>query len=591
MRVLVHRWDVRGPLPEAAIAEIQRAHRLRNALVEIERDHAEAVQGIWATHPEVARSEAALVAATELVEVQREALAAMKKAGLPSDLAVAAMKEARQDRKEAKVVQRAAKDAAYAAVKPLMVRAREVRKAAQKALYRTFVDQGLYWATYNAVRDHHETAVKQVAAKRKKGLPADLRFHRWEGEGTIAVQLQRQAGDPQRTMAALGGDTSKWHNVARLDGYPADPASLEKRDWRRLARNGEVSLTFRIGSKEHSDMVTVPVAVDRPVPPEADIVGLQVTRRLVGGKERASVAVTMRLPDVVPPIVGRRVALHLGWRRMADGSIRVAAVKGAPLPPPELVEAGVARHYGDWAEVRIPGSWQTWDEQLAGVAARRDQSHNVAKAGLAAWLGAQSNPPQVLGRDGEPRALLGADVERWRSPSRLARLTLDWRNDTTIDPAMMKWLEDWRRQDHHLWQWHAHATDRLAARRLDAWRKVAKWVCGGAIEVVVDEWGVPSLVKRGGMEAERDYAAEAVRRMARLAAPGLLRAQVVRAAGSVGAEVVVPAAGQPPVHLACGAEVPESVRHVTECPACRVAFDRDHERLLWMLATSAPVAA
>ena len=42
-RIIVHRWDVRAPLPGPVVDEIRRAHRLRNDLVQVEREHADAV--------------------------------------------------------------------------------------------------------------------------------------------------------------------------------------------------------------------------------------------------------------------------------------------------------------------------------------------------------------------------------------------------------------------------------------------------------------------------------------------------------------------------------------------------------------------
>lgn len=599
-RVIVHQWHVRAPLPGPVIDEIHRAHRLRNDLVEIDRTHAERVAEIWGAHPDVAATEAALAEADEAVEAARQAVADAKKAargaaprGLRDELTAA-----RAARREAKTAQRAAKDAAYPQVKPAMVAARDERKAAQKALYRAHVDAGLYWASFNAVRDHHETAVKRVAALRKQGRPADLRFHRWTGEGTIAVQLQRAADKPPRTIGVLSDDRSPWRNVARIEGYPDAPDRLERRDWRRIARQGQVHLTFRLGSGEHAQTVTIPVAVDRPVPPDADIVGLQVTRRLVGGKERASVAVTMRVADTPQVTSGRRVAMHLGWRTMGDGSIRVAVVRGAAPPPAHLVDAGVVRDHRDWAEVRVPASWVDLDQRHAAVASRRDQAHHVALAGLCDWLATRPEPPEVPGRGGDPEPLLAHHVRQWRSPSRLAWLTRLWR-DTPPDDAddLVVRLEAWCRQDHHLWQWHAHGSDGLAGRRLDAWRKVARWVADGAAVVTVDEWDVPPLVRTPDIADDASHAeriaAESGRRSARLAAPGMLRAQAVRAAGAVGAEVVaadLAGAG----HYGCGGELdPEQRRssHLVDCLACGVTVDQDHNRLLWMTAASGGVAA
>ena len=180
-RIIVHRWDVRAPLPGPVVDEIRRAHRLRNDLVQVEREHADAVAAVWSHHPDVAASEAAVAAAEEAVGAALDAVAvAKKRSGTPKAPRdeTAALKAARVARREATAARRAAKEAAYPAVKAAMVEARLARRAKVKALYRVHVDAGLYWASFNAVRDHHETAVRAVAARRKAGQAAEMRFRR-----------------------------------------------------------------------------------------------------------------------------------------------------------------------------------------------------------------------------------------------------------------------------------------------------------------------------------------------------------------------------------------------------------------------------
>jgi len=587
-RIIVHRWDVRAPLPGPVVDEIRRARRLRNDLVQVEREHADAVAAVWSHHPDVAASEAAVAAAEEAVGAALDAVAvAKKRSGTPKAPRdeTAALKAARVARREATAARRAAKEAAYPAVKAAMVEARLARRARVKALYRVHVDAGLFWASFNAVRDHHETAVRAVAARRKAGQAAEMRFRRWTGEGTIAVQLQRQAGAPKRSPAMLADPTSPWRNVAALADYPDRAAreAMTVADWRRHARRGVTKLTIRLGSGDHATHVTLPVAVGRPLPADADIVGLQLTRRLVAGKERASVAVTMRVPHV-EPADGPPVGIHLGWRSMPDDTIRVAVVEGPAAPPSELVDAGVVRWWSTWGEVRVPASWVDEDRRLAAVAAQRDQNHNVAKAKLIDWLAVEPEPPAIVwpGRE-EAEPLTVQAVRSWRSPRRLASLTgLVCAGQGGLPASLVSDLEAWRRQDAHLWQWHAHGTDQLAARRLDAWRKVARWVCSDAGIVGVDEWSVPELVSRPDITEDRDWQADAARRNARLAAPGLLRAQVARAAASRGA-AVVPVALEAAAHRGCGGILDrEQARRSArvECRECGAMVDQDRNAVL-----------
>lgn len=592
-RVVVHRWDVRAPLPEPLVAEVRRAHHLRNDLVQVEREHAEAVARVWAEHPEVAETEVAVDEADAGVEAARKALAEAKKlsgaAKAPAEL-TAALRSARKAKRDATARRREAKSAAYAAMKPAMVAARSERKAKIKALYRAWMDRGLYWATFNHVRDHHETAVRQIAARRKAGKSADLRFARWTGEGTIAVQLQRQAGEPQRTPGVLADPEGPWRNVARLVDYPTadEQQAMSKADWRRHARRGVTQLVLRYGSGDHADWATLPVAIGRPIPNDADIVGIQLTRRLIAGKERATVAVTMRLP-LVAPQTGQLVAMHTGWRSMPDGTIRVAVVDGCSEPPVELIDQGIVRWWSTWGEIRVPARWVDEDRRLAAIAAQRDSNHNQMKARLIDHLDGVSEPVLVTWGDGaDAERLEPHHVKLWRSPRRLAQLATRARQGhvTGLRAEIRTDLDAWRRQDHHLWQWHAHATDQLVARRKDFWRKAANWIVSSAGGVVTDEWAIPALTARPDITEDRDWQADHARRNARLASPGLLRAQLARAAGQRGIEILKRPT-ETRAHAHCGGllnldQLERSV--LAECAACGTTVDQDHNALTQMRA-------
>lgn len=579
-RIVVHRWDVRAPLAPEVVEEINRAHRLRNRLVEIDKAHELAKAEVWARHPEVAHANSAVDEASEAVKAANDAVAAWKVANgstrPPADLRDARA-AARRALKEAKATRKAVRDAAYPAVKAGMVEARRIRDEAVKAQYRVSVDDGLYHASYNDVRAKHDVAVRRIASQRGQGKAAELRFHRWQGEGTITVQLVRQAGKPARTAEMLGSEKSPWRNVLALIDYPtsAEWASMSKSDVRRHARGGVTRLRWRIGSGEHASIVELPVAVGRPIPDGADIVAAQLTRRVVAGKERASVAVTMRVPHVTPITEGPAVSVHIGWRALGDGAIRTAVVSGCSAPPDELVDAGVVRWHGTWGEVVAPASWRARDERLAGVASTRDKAHNIAKAALVEWLIEHPDKANVIGRGG-PEPLLPHRVTQWRSPAHLAKLTID--HPAWMPPELHATLEAWRRQDHHLWQWHANGTDALVARRLDLWRKVANWIANGAAVVTVDEWSVSDLTVRAD---DSDRQEDAARRQARLASPGLLRSQIKRAVGAAGGQMADHEANYQ-THYGCGGVLDAEARKtsvVVPCGRCGLHVDQDHNAL------------
>ena len=190
-------------------------HDLRNKLTEIELAYQEAVAAAWAAHPEVAaaqqRFDEAAAAVAVLEERARADRARNRTARLDPD-AVAELKQARAARHAGRQEVAGLKERYYTSIEPVIVAADQVRVAAIKASYAEAVDGGLYWATVNDVTAYHQARVARVTAKRQAGTAAQVRFSRWRGEATIAVQLQRRQGDPPRRPALLadtgGGD--KW---------------------------------------------------------------------------------------------------------------------------------------------------------------------------------------------------------------------------------------------------------------------------------------------------------------------------------------------------------------------------------------------
>ena len=89
--------------------------------------------------------------------------------------------------------------------------------ADQKQLYRRYCqDNDLYWATYNDVFRNHKTAVQRIRRQRLQGRPATLRHHRFDGTGTITVQLQRTAAMPPSSPRLLSDPEGRYRNFLVL---------------------------------------------------------------------------------------------------------------------------------------------------------------------------------------------------------------------------------------------------------------------------------------------------------------------------------------------------------------------------------------
>ena len=86
------------------------------------------------------------------------------------------------------------------------------------------------------------------------------------------------------------------------------------------------------------------------------------------------------------------------------------------------------------------------------------------------------------------KELLKPEDKRWRSFSRLQRLYREWRiNRVAGDDEAFLAMEQWARQDLHLYQWARSMQTRFRNRTLDTFRKEAARICSTYTTVYVDD--------------------------------------------------------------------------------------------------------
>lgn len=577
----VYQFGLLGDLPAAAIAELRRAHQAQNKLVEFHLDHADRVRKVWETRPELAELaqtvDEADSAVHELVETAKKQRVARRTTRPDADTK-RELAAARKTLREAKAAYREAKAVAYPTLEPLLAEANSHRKAAIKAHYRVAVDDGLYWATWNEVVAHHETARKQIAQKRKNGLPADLRFRRWDGTGTLAVQLQRETGSPARTPATIADPDGRWQNVAHLTPAhdPTHWAQLSRPEQRK-ARHG--TFRWRIGSGEHATMVEMPVLVHRPIPPDADITMIRISRRILAGKPKVTISVIARIPSVPQRVRGQIAAVHTGWRVLPDDSLRVAIIDAPHLAPPPAGCAHVVRWHDGWGEVIVPPSWRHVWERTSQVRSQRDRNLDVARRETIEWLAAH---PDIEWPDSIDLARIGT----WRSPGRFVHLAWTAAETVGAEP-LAELLSPWQRQDRHLWQWEANERDQIIGRRDDAWRNIAAWITSGdTVAVAIDEWAIQR--RKPAVEVEDPERDRHARSNAVIASPGRLRETIRNAAAARGVHVTG-RADPSHAHLDCGHDLDLDEGIMARCPACDTMVDQDRNAAA-QLRASATVA-
>lgn len=598
MTVLVFRWRTHARtapnLPPVVFDQLRLVNRLWNDLVRIELDRDQAVRDTWSAYPHIAEVEQRI---TDL-ERQAQALAATvaeqrktQRTRAPKHPAVAELRDVKTSLRAARQERRDAIASARTEAAPRLAEIAADARAQVKALYRVYGDQGLYWAAYNDVVDHWTVACKRVAAARAKGQPATLRFHRFDGSGALAVQLQRGQHQPPRTPALLADqEKSPWRNVFAAPWTdPAVHAALPRADRKRAGRQ---TIRMRVGA-EH---VEIPVQMmDRMLPADAEVTNARLVLERCAGHTDVHVDVTVKLPDPTPVASGPACAVHIGWRREDDDSIRVATLAWDTPPPipAGLVDSdghgtSIVRDLGAGIHaVVLPAPWVTRMQRHELVQTERDKRLEEVRAlvlDITAQLTNEEDRPE--------------NVPQWRSLTRFGALARRWRDDPPAgaDPQDLARLEHWRAWDRSRWETQAHSRRLHIRRRDQAWATVAAWIAHETGTVTVDDTTVTALARRPSLTADEQTpeAVTSVWAAQRIdAAPGGFRARVTQTCQREGIDVTtVPASDITRSCWRCGhIETEPPGTRTVQCSGCGVTRDVDDSAARIILARGATARA
>lgn len=500
---------------DAYWAEERAMHRLRNALVEVERDRREAARAVVLAHrPDIAETEARLTEIEEEIETLRAEIrkrnAAARKRAPAGDPATARIAELRAERTgligrhdaEADPCEcwRCRRRAAYAdpAIVDDLAAVEAEAKSRQKAMYAA---REMSWCNFNAVM--------QAMGSVRSGPPP--RFVPWTGlRGRAVVQIQ-------------GGAT--WEELlAGVRQVQVRPLPLPEgaKPGGRRSRRPWHELRLRIGRDARGDdrsaWVEVRFALHRPIPTDARIQQVWLVRKRAGTQDAWSVQFVVARasgwarPDTLE--ASGTCGIDLRWRRVGD-------------PPREgeedrrpLLVAYVEGSDGHREELTIPAERidaLAYTDRLQGI---RDREFDLARERLVRWLSERDDVPDWL------REATGS-LAQWRSAGRLAALAVRWRAERFGDDAEgYEPLEAWRAQDKHLADWEGAQRRNFERWRLDHYRRFAARLRWRYRTAVMEDADWRAVLARPPAEEADEPEVLNRRWFARIASPGLLRQTV-----------------------------------------------------------------
>jgi len=605
----IYSYRCLAPITEAAAVEHQfkLAHQYRNKLVEIEGALREALRNVQIEDDVVGPVLARYEGAEANVDAAYEDLRARKSGNARADLTQAqkileAVKELRDsfdaELREAKSSRLAYLQVGYAA-------AREVAQRQRRAARHDFIQRGLRTATYDRV----ENAVKQAVASTQR----PLHFERYDGTGSIGTQLigarDASAVRGMPVTALLSGKDSRLRlgSPGEADAHPrVEVVGTSWADYETLPRNvrrhaARTFVDLRVGSNPDRSPIFArfPVTFHRPLPADAVIKWAYVVRRRIGHQYEWRFQVTIEsetFRSPATPVGIGTCAIDLGWRRIFNGQGDVVGLRVGYV----VDEFGVAR------EILAPSNLVPGMAKVEDLSSIRDKAFDGARKRLVEWLRTQVELPAWM-----QERITG--LAQWRSPPRLQALIdlwtgIDWDawraaraigrkcnpSDFAVathriegDGSVLAALQAWARQDRQLQSCQEHQRAHLIAARTETWRVVAAELSKRYATILLESgtrkddlldlteiegWEQPAP-EDGNPSEGRDQ-----RKISRLAAPGELRAEILKAAGKHGTRVEVKEAAYSTNECAwCGSretfDARASIQH--RCAACARTWDQD----------------
>lgn len=339
--------------------------------------------------------------------------------------------------------------------KPILARIGRSSTCTSYQLRCKAVEQGLGWATANAVLDNALTAWKKTMSK--GNAPGFSRFADKE-QMTLTLQFTAAGGIPASKL--LAGH----HNELVIDPGP------------EAGRRSYRGFSFRLGAAKANVYATGTWQYHRPLPDGCSVglVRLKVQRH--ADKMRYALQFMVKLPEPVrvEPNAKREplVAIHAGWSAGDDGR-RIAGVTGGADP-------------GFASLLKLPASVELDLGRAAEIQSQRDESRDALVAQIKDW-DIEQVPADVHDEVAAIRKLPAQHV----SAKRLYRLAYELEMADARE-SLLSVLKLWRGEDRKAWQASVGLARRARNRRKNFYIEQAAALVSGYAAVALE---MPDLKK------------------------------------------------------------------------------------------------
>jgi hypothetical protein len=361
----------------------------------------------------------------------------------------------------------------------------------------------LWFCNANAILDSFNRA--RVRAMKDNG---ELRFHAFTGEGRFTVQL-------------IGG-----RSVADVTGYRCSQVRIDLTRTSIPGRGGRPRERLAIAismSDRQPRLLTFPLIYDRPLPAEAAVQDVTVTRKRVGTRFQYHAVFRLRLPArpfAIHPRPERRCAINLGFRQRPNGTLRVGMLTDDRGAFRELtLPAGVLHILGRVEDLR---------------AARDTHLDAIVRRLRTRW------PDRPAGASAELTEQMTALLHRPRiAARRLAALGGYWR-ETLAEywPESLAELDRWRRADKRAYEREANERNQILSQRLEYYRQLARELTQEFGEIRIGKLDLKALVKLEKASGEENELHATARRNRTRAALSELQDEIRKQAVKSGSTLI-----------------------------------------------------